>query len=126
MVGISMAVVLRSVALVCVAVTVSCSPHKVTRNPAPPIVVPAAWSGQGGGADAPDQWWRAFADPGLDGLVDRALAENLQMAAVWAALDQMGAFVVMARSPKLPEVSATVSAGRRRSRIELPDPVGVQ
>lgn len=121
-----MAVVLRSVALVCIAASVSCSPHEVTRNPAPPIVVPAAWSGQGGGADAPDQWWRAFADPGLDNLVDRMLAENLQIAAVWAALDQAGAFVTMARSPKLPEVSATVSAGRQRSRIELPDPVGVQ
>jgi NodT family efflux transporter outer membrane factor (OMF) lipoprotein len=125
MVGISMAVVTRSLVLASV-VAASCSPHKVTRNPAPPVVVPAAWSGQGGAADAPDQWWKAFADPELDALIDRALAENLQLAAVWAALDQVGAVVTMARSPKLPEVSASLSGGRQRSRIELPDPVGVQ
>lgn len=112
-----MAVVLRSLALACVVA--GCSPHKVTRNPAPPIVLPAAWSGQGGAADAPDQWWRAFADPGLDALVDRALAENLNLATVWALLDQAGAGVRMARSPKLPEVNATVSAGRQRTRFEI-------
>ena len=108
----------RSLLIACLGVVcVSCSPHRVTRDPAPPVVVPASWAGQGGAADAPDQWWRAFADPGLDAMVERALDDNLQLAAAWARLEQGGAFVRIARSPKLPEVTATVSAGRSKQRF---------
>jgi NodT family efflux transporter outer membrane factor (OMF) lipoprotein len=112
-----MAVVPRLVLSVFVVTAASCSPHKVTHDPAPPIVVPGAWSGQGGAADAPDQWWRSFADPGLDAIVERALGGNLQLAAAWARLEQGGAFVRMARSPKLPEVSASLSASRAKTRF---------
>jgi NodT family efflux transporter outer membrane factor (OMF) lipoprotein len=111
--------------VVAAAALVGCRPHKVTLDPPPPIEVPGRFAGQGGDAAAPDAWWQAFGDPALDGLVTRALDGNFTLAAAWARLAQGEAFVIQARSPKLPEVSASASAGRSRTRFVIPEQDGI-
>ncbi|MBZ0235542.1 MAG: TolC family protein, partial [Deltaproteobacteria bacterium] len=56
---------------------VACTPHRVTRAPAPPIDTPPEFAGaSAGGAVLPDRWWTVFGDPELDALVTRALGGN--------------------------------------------------
>src|SRR5262245_59875119 len=49
--------------------------------PEPRADVPEAWQNNAPLGAAPDfhGWWRAFGDPGLDRLVERALDENLSL-----------------------------------------------
>jgi NodT family efflux transporter outer membrane factor (OMF) lipoprotein len=107
--------------LVVAAALVGCRPHQVRLDPPPPVEVPGRFAGQGGDAAAPDAWWQAFGDPALDALVTRAIDGNLTLAAAWARLEQVEAYVVQARSGKLPAVTASVSAGRSRSRFVIPE-----
>ena len=69
---------------------VACTPHRVTRAPAPPIELGAQFAGAvpGGGAIA-DRWWTVFGDPQLDALVERALGGNLDLRAAWARVAQV-------------------------------------
>ncbi len=68
----------------------SCTPHRVTRDPAPPIDLPAAFAGAAAdGAAAPDRWWRVFGDPQLDALVEGALRNNHDLRAAWARVAQV-------------------------------------
>lgn len=119
-VGIPMTVPRRAALLFAASLTaVGCRPHTVRRNPPPPIAVPPAFAGQGGAEAGPDRWWQAFADPGLDQLVERTLADNFQLTASWARLDQIRAVMRQTRSFDLPEVTASASAGRQKLRFEL-------
>jgi outer membrane protein TolC len=57
----------KYVPLALAVVLCGCTPHKVTRNPAPPIDLPGAFAGASSdGGAAPDRWWKAFDDPQLD------------------------------------------------------------
>ncbi len=101
-----------------------CSPHKVTHAPAPPVQLPAAFAAAGASAEAaPDRWWTVFADPQLDALVGRALTDNFQLHAAWARVAQAQAGARQL-GHTLPELTATASAGRQKSRFVLPDPIG--
>ena len=66
------------------------------RNPAA-VPLPADFSG-GGDVILPDHWWESFGDPVLDGLVERALAQNFSLQSVWARLDQAAAVERIARA----------------------------
>lgn len=101
-----------------------CRVHDVTRDPTPPVVVPGAWHVAGGGAAAPDRWWTAFGDAGLDAAIDRALSGNFDLHAAWARLEQGVALAGQAGALRLPEVSATLSASRQSNRFVLPEPLG--
>ncbi|HUH03773.1 MAG TPA: efflux transporter outer membrane subunit [Kofleriaceae bacterium] len=103
-----------------IAAATSCSPHKVTHRPAPPVPVPAAFSGDGTGAPLPDRWWRDFGDPELSRLIDAMFADNLQLRAAWARLRQGAALARQASSGKWPQVDLEASAARAENRINLP------
>jgi NodT family efflux transporter outer membrane factor (OMF) lipoprotein len=60
-------------------------------------------------AEPQDQWWRLYADPKLDALVTEALANNRDLAAAAATLEQVGASLSEARGGYLP--STSISAG---------------
>ncbi|MCB9573412.1 MAG: TolC family protein [Kofleriaceae bacterium] len=111
-------------AAVCLVTATGCRLHDVKLDPPPPIAVPAAYGTTGGDAAAPDRWWTVFEDPGLDAAIDRALADNLDLAAAWARLEQAGAILIEAGSAKLPEINATLSAARQKNRFVLPEPTG--
>lgn len=101
----------------------ACNPHKVTENPAPPISVPATYGSSTGGV-LPEKWWATFGDAELDGLIERALAGNLQLRAGWARVRQVRSLVKQGDSAKWPQVDGTIAASRQKNRFDLGDPVG--
>jgi len=70
-----------------------------------------------------ERWWTRFGDPILDNLVDQALAQNLDIAAAAARVDQARAAVQGAGAAMLPH--ADVGASAERDRQSLRTPVGV-
>ena len=58
----------------------------------------------------PAGWWRAFGDPVLDGLVDDALRDNLDIAEAAARVEQASAQARIARSALLPSISASAGS----------------
>ena len=67
------------------------------------------------GAHLPDHWWRLFNDRDLNGLVDRALARNNDLAAAKARVDTARALVGVDRSRLFPTLSLNGSAGIARA-----------
>jgi multidrug efflux system outer membrane protein len=84
---------------------------------APDAVLPPAASGAFTGAAIPavtagtvrGDWWRLYADPVLDDLVEQALANNNELEAAAANLRRVRALLGEARTGRLP--STTTSAG---------------
>ena len=62
-----------------------------------------------------EQWWTAFGDPVLNGLIDEALAHNLDLAAAIARVDYGRAAVLLAQSDLYPSVNLAAGAGRSRT-----------
>ena len=65
-------------------------------------------------AAARDDWWRLYADPTLDGLIQQAFAENNQLEAAFANLRAVRASLSEARTGRLPTTST--SAAYQRSQ----------
>jgi NodT family efflux transporter outer membrane factor (OMF) lipoprotein len=80
-------------------------------------------------ANAPEleQWCSDFGSPELDGLVQSAFAENLDLRQAWSRLEQSAAVRKQVRASMFPAVSADASVGGMRSAtVELvPDPSGM-
>lgn len=82
---------------------------------APNLPVPPAFVGpQGmpGAAVDPARWWSAFGDPQLDGLVERALKGNPDIAIAASRVRQARVQEIVARSAGLPSVNANANASR--------------
>jgi outer membrane protein, multidrug efflux system len=70
-------------------------------------------------------WWRIFGDPELDALVDRAVAQNLDVQTAAARIREARARELVAGAAALPEVDAQTSATRQRiSKHAIPVPPG--
>ena len=67
-----------------------------------------------------DEWWNNFNDPALVRIVERALAQNLDLAASMARLAQARAAARSAVASELPLVSADAQAARERQSLESP------
>ena len=90
----------------------------------PDIRTASAWSEKAGGQPgatlstvtgdtAPlDRWWTQFKDPVLDGLVRRALADNLTLAQARARVRQAREQVVVAQAAQLPQLTGSTTAIR--------------
>lgn len=108
----------------------ACTPHQVTRSPAPPIDQPAAYAGASeSGAVLPDRWWTVFGDPALDALVARALGGNFDLRAAWARVKQVRA-IGGQLDTRLPEINLAADIARSRSAsppltIDLPPGITV-
>lgn len=70
------------------------------------------------GEYAPEAWWTAFEDPVLDSLVDRALANNLDIAEAAGRLEQARAQARIARSGLFPSVSASGDASSTSTPVD--------
>jgi NodT family efflux transporter outer membrane factor (OMF) lipoprotein len=66
------------------------------------------------GAKPRDDWWRLFASPALDDVVQRALAGNATVAAAEATLAQMQALVEARAGAEYPQVGLTAGVGAQR------------
>ena len=62
-----------------------------------------------GDVESPDRWWEAFEDQELNGLVERAMVDNLDVLTARDRLDQAVAAAGIARAPLLPDVNAAFS-----------------
>jgi NodT family efflux transporter outer membrane factor (OMF) lipoprotein len=103
------------------------------RPPAPAgvaVVPPPAWrTALGPGTPVATDWWNAFGDPVLTGLVARALANSPDLGAAAARVEEARAAVRLARAQQAPIVSAGVplSDGQTVSPFGRPsDAIGVQ
>ncbi|MEM6475382.1 MAG: TolC family protein [Pseudomonadota bacterium] len=67
---------------------------------------------------APQKWWTAFNDAELNGLVDRALANNLDIAEAAGRLQQARAQARITRSALSPTVSASGDASQTSSPLD--------
>ncbi len=84
-----------------------CSLAPPPELPDPAAQMPADFEqGPYTGAYEPLQWWKAFADPVLDRIVDSALASNLDMAAAVAHVQQARERARIAKAAILPVVAA--------------------
>jgi NodT family efflux transporter outer membrane factor (OMF) lipoprotein len=94
----------------------------------PQVAVPGSFS-KAGAATASDAelaaWWGAFHDPQLDALVQRALAQNLDLEAAAARIREARARETVAGAAGLPQVDAQSSVTRQRiSENAIPVPPG--
>jgi len=79
------------------------------------VAPPEAWTrteGRAGVSEA--EWWMQFGDPQLDALIELALAENYDLAAAAARLDQAEAQARIAGADLKPTVGLSVSGSRQK------------
>ena len=95
---------------------------------APDVAPPFAYHGgttlaaRAGEAPAPalDAWWHGFDDPVLARLVERALAQNLDLAASRERVAQARAVASRAGAARLPEADVDASLARERQSLRSP------
>ena len=107
----------RTLRLAAVLLAPGCLGHSAVEPAEPPVAPPGAWthSPRGPTVQAPDRWWAALSDPGLDTLVERALAGNLELRQAWARLDQAAALATQAGSGRWPDLGVRASSSRFQS-----------
>lgn len=76
----------------------------------PPLDLPAGTAND----PALERWWLAFNDPKLVGLVDEALAKNLDLRAAISRIDTARSQVKLAQSDLFPTINLGVDASRSR------------
>ncbi|HEU4645021.1 MAG TPA: efflux transporter outer membrane subunit [Burkholderiales bacterium] len=81
----------------------------------PELELPQAWKESAPRPADAAPWWRVYGDPGLERLVEQALAANSDVLAAAARVDEARAILGETRAALRPEVGANASAGRSRS-----------
>jgi len=80
------------------------------------VVAPTAWrDGKSDGGEVPVAWWQGFGDPVLTQVVEKALANNVDIAIAAARVEEARAQFGAARGRLLPH--AELIAGGRRERF---------
>ena len=94
----------------------------------PDIAPPFAYHGgttlaaRAGEASPPalDAWWQGFDDPELTRIVERTIAQNLDLAAAQERVSQARALAQRAGAARLPEASLDASLARERQSLRSP------
>ncbi len=86
---------------------------------------PQALEGPGQAAVDISTWWQRFNDPVLTALIERGLAQNLDLEAAIARIDTARARLGQARAAGLPTVDATASATGQRLSTADPQNRGI-
>jgi NodT family efflux transporter outer membrane factor (OMF) lipoprotein len=81
-----------------------------------PQDVPEVFSGDGA-APVPEAWWLVFEDEELNGLIERALAGNLNLQTAWDRLAQAEATAEQVAAGLWPQVDAGATAARTRRDV---------
>lgn len=82
--------------------------------PEPPVELPGQFS-VSGDVQMENRWWRAFEDPRLDQLMDRALTDNLDLRASFQRLRQARAAADSQASGLFPSVDGNAGAERQET-----------
>lgn len=89
-----------------------------------PVAPPAAWRTHAGPtAPFSRDWWRGFGDPTLTAVVERALADNVDIAIAGARVREARAQIRAARAALLPTLDASVAGADSRSVNPFGQPV---
>jgi len=94
-------------------------PDYVPQTPAMPAAFPHAQATTAN-PGALDSWWRQFDDPVLSRIVDRALTQNLDLAAALARVEQARAVARVADAALLPQGAASLQAAGERQSLQSP------
>jgi NodT family efflux transporter outer membrane factor (OMF) lipoprotein len=95
----------------------------------PRIALAPSFAGQGdlsarvAAAPAPelDHWWLGFEDPALTEIVNRALAENVDLAVAMARVDQARAVAKGAGAARLPNIGLDAQSVYQRQSLKSPE-----
>lgn len=89
------------------------------------VQVPDGWTADAGrsAAEPPQEWWKAFGDPALESLVERAAAQNLDVAIAVARVREARGIHDIATGALYPQVDG--SAGISRTQFSDNTPAGV-
>lgn len=122
----------RCTAAVCLLALTGCStlvPQTETLDataPTLPASFDATPSAQSPGLRADDPlWWRRFADPSLEAVVNLALAHNTELLLAQARVQASAAQLAQRGSERLPVVSIGASASQRRASLDDPSRAGL-
>ena len=90
----------------------------------PQVETPDQWPGATTSEAVSATWWKAYADPVLDQMIDEALVHNLDLRRAIARVDEARSALGITRADQYPGVSANASASRNRisqsSTISVP------
>ncbi|WP_288381084.1 TolC family protein, partial [uncultured Massilia sp.] len=112
---------LRWLPLALAAAGCTMAPHP---RPAPTLQLPAAWrTAPGGEGIVARDWWRAFGDPALDALVQRALDNNGDLRIARSRLEEYRARVRVAQSANQPALNLSFAPTRARVIGPLGQPI---
>lgn len=116
---------MRRYALVSTLALSACVGPRPEAPPAARVVPPAAW--RDGAPDATDpvraDWWAAFGDPVLTALVDRALANNPDLAVAAARVEEARAAARLAQAQQRPNIGGTASGAEAQTVGALGSPL---
>ncbi|WP_267382543.1 MULTISPECIES: efflux transporter outer membrane subunit [unclassified Sphingomonas] len=115
---------MRATGLLALAATLAaCAGPRTSPPGAAAVVPPPAWrTALGPGQPIRADWWQAFGDPVLTGLVDRALADNDDLAIAVARIEQARATARVARAQRTPETSLGVPTSEARTLDAFANP----
>ncbi len=99
-------------------VFMACNPHKVTENPAPPVSLSESFASASEGA-LPEKWWEDFQSEQLNDLVEKVLANNLDLRAAWARYQQARVIIAPAKYWMLPEVGYNARYTNQKTRLDF-------
>jgi multidrug efflux system outer membrane protein len=102
-------------ALACAGLVSACS--FAPKYHRPDLAVPGQFTVDAAQDSIPADWWTLFGDTTLNALVEEALANNQDLAAAAARVEQARAIAGVAKSALYPEINAQGSA----SRTQIPD-----
>lgn len=124
--GLTLQGVLRPGALLASLALAGCMSVPV---PELPDRTPSAWTqpppGSGVAVDA-RQWWKALSDPALDGLVDQAIADNLDLQQATLRLQAVRITSGTADSRFLPEISASAKQVQDAAAVDTYFHAGIE
>ncbi|MCA9559037.1 MAG: TolC family protein, partial [Myxococcales bacterium] len=107
---------MRTLLTFAVATLAACNPHVRRDADRSPVPLPEGYAEAGAAprVEAPARWWRAFEDPALDALLERAFADNLDLKQAFARVAQARALATQAGSARWPTLDLSASVGRSR------------
>lgn len=101
-------------ALAC-AVVAACAGPRPSAPSASVVIAPAAWrDGRGGIGEVDAEWWKAFGDPVLTGLVAEALGGNDDLAIAAERVEEARAQLSLVRSDLSPRIDGSLGGVRQR------------
>ncbi len=103
------------------AVLLACAPY---REPSELQLQSPAMFSDSGERPAPQQWWTAFEDPGLNAAVDRALEDNFDLRVAWQRLQEARAVARRASAPLWPDLDGSLTATARDDDFEDAEDLG--